>query len=128
MGGGAGGGEAELLSDFLELGHPAADVRMHSIGDMKKMLPELWEGRFSAKAPDHAVYLKALTLKYFDVWNRHDEGKICGLFAPKTVVKDWQEDYGSTNTDVAKSLAMVWAAMPAIRVVVLDVYTSVTNT
>eukprot|EP00931_Biecheleriopsis_adriatica_P083196 TRINITY_DN56754_c0_g1_i1.p1 TRINITY_DN56754_c0_g1~~TRINITY_DN56754_c0_g1_i1.p1 ORF type:complete len:155 (-),score=32.96 TRINITY_DN56754_c0_g1_i1:66-503(-) len=72
--------------------------------------------------------LKALTERYFDVWNSHDKKAIQDLHAEKSLLKDWNGEHGPTNIDVSRGIAEIWSAVPGIRIAILDIYTSVTNT
>merc|ERR1719491_785694 len=75
-----------------------------------------------------ALDLKALTTEYFQVWNAHDKAGIEKLHAPTSLLKDWDGQHGPTNADVSNGIDGIWKAVPNIKIEVLNVFTSVTNT
>jgi len=75
-----------------------------------------------------ALDLRALTIKYFQVWNSHDEAGIGALHAEQSTLKDWDAEHGPTRADVAKGIAGIWKAVPEIKIEILDLFTSVTKT
>jgi UMP-CMP kinase len=75
-----------------------------------------------------ALDVKALTVKYFQVWNSHDAAGIEALHAEKSTLKDWDAEHGPTRTDVAKGIAGIWTAVPNIKIQIVDLFTSVTKT
>jgi UMP-CMP kinase len=75
-----------------------------------------------------AERLRELTIAYFKVWNSHDEAGIEALHAEKSTLKDWNAEHGPTRADVAKGIAGIWKDVPAIKIEIADLFTSVTNT
>lgn len=75
-----------------------------------------------------AMDLKALTIRYFQVWNSHDKAGIEALHAEKSTLKDWNAEHGPSKSDVAKGIAGIWKDVPAIKIEILDLFTSVTKT
>eukprot|EP00930_Biecheleria_cincta_P087169 TRINITY_DN76419_c0_g1_i1.p1 TRINITY_DN76419_c0_g1~~TRINITY_DN76419_c0_g1_i1.p1 ORF type:complete len:116 (-),score=23.59 TRINITY_DN76419_c0_g1_i1:80-427(-) len=72
--------------------------------------------------------LNALATEYFRVWNAHDKEGIQKLHAASSTLKDWDGEHGPTNADVAKGIGGIWEAVPNIKIEVLTIFTSVTNT
>ena len=64
-----------------------------------------------------------LTKKYFEVWNAHDEAGIKALHAASSTLTDWDASHGPTNDAVSKGIAGIWAAVPKIKIEIVDVYT-----
>ena len=65
----------------------------------------------------------ALTKTYFDVWNAHDVPGIKALHAAQSSLKDWEAAHGPSNEDVAKGIAGIWSAVPAIKIEITNIFT-----
>jgi hypothetical protein len=63
-----------------------------------------------------------LVKRYFAAWNAHDQEAVRKLHAPMSKLRDWDGAHGPTNEDVAKGIAGIWAAVPAIQIEIVDVY------
>ena len=72
--------------------------------------------------------LIALTNKYFEVWNTHSKDGIKALHAPESMLEDWDATHSPTDAAVAEGIAGIWKAVPKIKIEVLNVFTSKTNT
>ena len=68
--------------------------------------------------------LVAATKKYFEVWNAHDVAGIKALHASQSTLTDWDGSHGPTAEDVGNGIAGIWLAVPAIKIEVVDVFTS----
>merc|ERR1711964_384530 len=69
-----------------------------------------------------------LAMKYFEVWNAHDKDGIQALHAPASFLKDWDAEHQPANEAVANGINGIWTAVPKIKIEVVDVYGSVTQT
>ena len=59
---------------------------------------------------------------YFAAWNAHDADAVKALHSPQSTLKDWDAAHGPTNADVAKGIAGIWTAVPAIKIEVVNVF------
>ena len=49
------------------------------------------------------------------------------MHATTSSLKDWDGSHGPTSEAVAKGIAGIWAAVPKIKIEILDVYTQATS-
>mmetsp|Transcript_72143 Transcript_72143/g.197509 ORF Transcript_72143/g.197509 Transcript_72143/m.197509 type:complete len:115 (+) Transcript_72143:31-375(+) len=65
---------------------------------------------------------KPLVEAYFAAWNAHDKEGVQALHAAQSTLVDWDASHGPTNADVATGIAGIWAAVPAIKIEIIDVF------
>ena len=70
--------------------------------------------------------LKPLVDTYFSAWNAQDVNALRAVLADDCKLRDWEVS-ATGGDEVAAANAKIWAAVPKIAIVVLDVFTSETT-